>query len=120
GGVPALAGPAEKAIAIQLACGAASRSSGEVRASGASVRDPQLTGRSWNVPLDPELTPPLPLARSPCQVTVAVRTAAIDAPPALYPARPSLPLFETDDDREAGRSPSQPHRPRREGLPASK
>src|SRR5438128_12079692 len=75
-------------MAKQAAWEAARSSSGEVRPSGASVREAQLTGRSWKVPLEPALTPPLPLIRSPCQVTVAVRTAAIPTPPAVYPALP--------------------------------
>ena len=48
-------------------------------ASGASVRAAQVTGRSWNTPLDTALTAPDPEVRSPDQVASARRTAAMGA-----------------------------------------
>src|SRR5262245_5598124 len=55
------------------------------------MRDGQLTGMSVKIPL-PAVTLPSPEARSPFQVTVAVRTAAmaIGPPSILGPLQPSL------------------------------
>src|SRR3979490_1500793 len=65
GGVPPLARPAGRALEKQLACAAASSSSGLVFPCGASVRAPHETGSALNLPLGPQPTPPLPAARSP-------------------------------------------------------
>ena len=56
-------------------------SSGLVLPSGDSVRAPQLTGRSWNAPLETALTVPVPVAGRPAQVASARRTAVMVVPP---------------------------------------
>src|SRR5919199_4763678 len=78
GGLPARPSPPERAMAKQLACAAASSSSGLVTplASG-SERLGQLTSSCLNTPLVLPLTAPLPVGRSPLQVASARRTAAI-------------------------------------------
>ena len=81
GGVPARPSAPERAIAKHEACAAARSSSGEVRPSGASVREAQETGRSANVPLEPAVTVPSPSASVPLQVSVAVLVAAIGVSP---------------------------------------
>src|SRR5205814_10221404 len=80
GAVPFFARRAERAIAKQLACAAASSSSGLVLPSGASVRAAHETGSAENFELEIALTSPEPLARSPCQTAFACRVAAIDSP----------------------------------------
>src|SRR5919197_1969048 len=77
GGVPAPLRLCARAIAKQLACAAASSSSGLVRPPGAAVRDAQLTGKSVNNRLVLALTTPEPEVRSPSHVASARRTAAI-------------------------------------------
>src|SRR5215213_6528187 len=62
GGVLALPSPNESAIAKQLACAAATSSSGLVFPSDRSVREAQLTGRSLNAPLLLAETLPAPRA----------------------------------------------------------
>src|SRR5262249_3810739 len=79
GGVPAFASPAESAIEKQLACAAASSSSGLVLPLGSSLREAQVTGWSLNIPLLLAVTLPAPLARSPSHTTSARRIAAIVA-----------------------------------------
>src|SRR6266851_1673520 len=71
GGVPAFASPAERAMQKQLACDAASSSSGLVFPSGASVRAAHDTARSLNLWLESALTDPEPLSRSPFQIAFA-------------------------------------------------
>jgi len=76
GGVPACASPCESAIEKQLAKAAAMSSSGLVLPAGSSVREAQVTSRPVTALLPSEKVPE-PLTRSPCQVTRAVRSAAI-------------------------------------------
>src|SRR6266852_2793409 len=71
GGLPACARPCESAIAKQLACAAASSSSGVVFPPAASVRDFQDSPASRSTPLVRELTLPLPDIRSPSQTACA-------------------------------------------------
>ncbi len=77
GGVPALARMFEKAIEKQDACAAAISSSGLVRPFGSSVREAHVTSRGPNAPLPTRSIVPLPLKRSPFQVTSARRSAAM-------------------------------------------
>src|SRR6266545_4347195 len=76
-GCPAWARPFESAIEKQLACAAAISSSGLVFEPASSERAFQSTSRPPIAPLVTESMRPLPLFRSPCQVTSAVRSVAI-------------------------------------------
>src|SRR5512133_3231400 len=76
-GWPAWASPCESAIEKQAACAAAISSSGLVFDCASSERAVQSTSRPPIAPLVTESTRPLPLIRSPCQVTSAVRSVAI-------------------------------------------
>src|SRR5690606_2279985 len=76
GGLPPLASVLESAIEKQLACAAAISSSGLVLPAVRSVREAQVTSCSPGAPL-PVVKVPRPDARSPCQVTDAVLSAAI-------------------------------------------
>src|SRR5260370_34283450 len=80
GGLPPLARPLESAMLKQLACAAASSSSGVVWFGAPSVRAFQLRFASLNVPLC-ALVRPLPDMRSPSQDAVA--RLCICVPPAL-------------------------------------
>src|SRR5918994_1184662 len=71
------ASPFENAIEKQAACAAAISSSGLVLPPGSSVRAGQLTSSPPNAPLVTESMRPLPLIRSPCHVTSALRSVAI-------------------------------------------
>src|SRR5579875_1715115 len=68
---------AESAIAKQDAWAAANSSSGLVFPLGSSVLEAQVTGRSENAPLPTLVILPVPLTRSPSQITSAVLCAAI-------------------------------------------
>src|SRR5436190_7828273 len=76
-GCPACASPFESAIEKQAAWAAAISSSGLVFDCPSSERARQSTSRPPKAPLVTESTRPLPLIRSPCQVTSAVRSVAI-------------------------------------------
>ena len=82
GGVPARASPAESAIEKHEACAAARSSSGLDLPLGASVRALHDTGASLKSPLDPAVTIPLPLMRSPFQTARASLVAATSHLPA--------------------------------------
>src|SRR2546428_5725441 len=71
GGLPACARPCDSAIAKQLACAAASSSSGVVFPPASSVRDLHDRPASRSTPLVRELTRPLPDIRSPSQTACA-------------------------------------------------
>src|SRR5579875_1288648 len=77
GGVLFLPRVAESAIAKQDAWAAANSSSGLVFPLGSSVLEAQVTGRSENAPLPTLVILPVPLTRSPSQITSAVLCAAI-------------------------------------------
>src|SRR5919198_6739197 len=76
-GCPACASPFESAIERQLACAAAISSSGLVFEPASSERARQSTSRPPIAPLETESMRPLPLIRSPFQVTSALRSVAI-------------------------------------------
>src|SRR5689334_21337600 len=76
-GWPACASPFESAIEKQAASAAAINSSGLVFDWASSERARQSTSRPPSAPLVTESMRPLPLIRSPCQVTSAVRSVAI-------------------------------------------
>ena len=72
GGFPDCASPCDSAIAKQLACAAASSSSGVVFAPADSVRDFQDSPASRSTPLVRELTRPFPDISSPSQTACAL------------------------------------------------
>src|SRR5205085_12095136 len=76
-GWPACASPLDSAIEKQLASAAAISSSGLVFDCPSSERARQSTSSPPIAPLVTESTRPLPLIRSPRQVTSAVRSVAI-------------------------------------------
>src|SRR5437588_10220219 len=77
GTCPAWASPFESAIERQAACAAAISSAGLVMPPGSSEHAGQLTSSPPKAPLVTVSMRPLPLIRSPSQVTWAVRSVAI-------------------------------------------
>src|SRR5919108_2826273 len=77
GAWPDCASSCESAIERQVACAAAISSSGLVIPPGSSERAGQLTSKPPTAPLVTVSMRPVPLIRSPCHVTSALRSVAI-------------------------------------------